>query len=324
MNLTFEEIKSITFGAIDIINKEDGVHFMKCSQKQIDAWYKLRTDLGERAETTTGVTIDFHTNSKNVRFSVIGDKYELLVNGMLTQQIVSEPVASQNEQVIHVELSGEEQRVTLVFPSHGVGILRSISVDKGAYVHPHQFDEKILFIGDSITQGWDSKFDCMSFAHRVASFYNAERVINGIGGAIYHPSTFDRVQFEPNIVIVAYGTNDYDYYQGYEDYKNSVVSYLEMIEEAYRGKNVFIITPIWRFDKDNARPIGTFEKCRDTIKEESERLGFISVDGYELVPHLESFYADIVHPNELGFGVYAEKLINKIGEQVCTNSLRKK
>lgn len=309
MNLTFEQVKGITFGAVDIIKKDEGVHFMKCSKRQIDAWYKLRTDLGERAETTTGVTIDFHTNSKNVAFSVSGHKFELLVNGVLTQQIMSEPEASQNEQIIHVELSGEENRVTLVFPSHGVGILRSISVDEGAYVHPHQFDKKILFIGDSITQGWDSKFDCMSFAYRVADFYNAERVINGIGGAIYHPSTFDKVKFEPDIVIVAYGTNDYDYYRVYDEYKTSVSTYLEMIKAAYGEKNVFVITPIWRFDKDNTRPIGTFEKCRETIKNESERLGFCVVDGYELVPHIDEFYADIVHPNELGFGVYAEKLI---------------
>ncbi len=307
MNLTFEEIKSITFGAIDIINKEDGVHFMKCSQKQIDAWYKLRTDLGERAETTTGVTIDFYTDSSYVEFEVFGQKFEVLIDGILTQQILG-------EQIIYVELPEGEHRVTLVFPSHDVGILKGVSINDGANIRAHQFEKKILFIGDSITQGWDSKFDCMSFAHRVADFYNAERVINGIGGAIYAPSTFDKVQFAPDIVIVAYGTNDYDYYKTYDEYKMSVFSYLEMIANAYQEKEVYIITPIWRFDKDNPRSVGTFELCRETIKEEAEKLEFNVVDGYQLVPHMDEFYADIVHPNDLGFGVYAEKLIIKMGE----------
>lgn len=312
MKLTFEEIKNVTFGAIDIINKEDGIHFTKCSKKQIAAWYEIRTNLGERAETTTGVIIDFHTDSSHVEFAVIGHKFEVLINGVLTQQVLSDTEELRNEQIICANLSEGENRVTLVFPSHGVGILRSISVDDGAYVCPHEFDKKILFIGDSITQGWDSKFDCMSFAYRTADFYNAERVINGIGGAIYAPTTFDKVAFDPDVVIVAYGTNDYDYFKDYQVYKNNVVSYLELVKANYGEKNVFIITPIWRFDKDYPRCIGTFEVCRKTIEEEAERLGFRVVDGYELVPHIDSFYADIVHPNEMGFGVYAEKLIAKI------------
>lgn len=316
MKLTFEEIKKITFGAIDIINKEDGIHFMKCSQRQIDAWYELRTDLGERAETTSGVTVDFHTNSKNVAFSVIGHKFELLVNGVLTQQLLSESEASQNEQIIHVELYEDENRVTLVFPSHEVGILRNISVDDGAYVHPHQFDKKILFIGDSITQGWNSKYDCMSYAHRVADFYNAQRVINGIGGAVYHSAAFDKPEFDADIVIVAYGTNDFFYYQTYEEYKEQVSAYLEKIKSAYSDKKVFVVTPIWRSDDDKVSFIGTFEKCRETIKKESERLGLIVVDGYYLVPHFELFYADIVHPNDLGFVVYAENLITQINKHL--------
>lgn len=324
MNLTFEQIKSITFGAVHVIEKKDGIHFMKCTQKQIDAWYKLRTDLGERAETTTGVTLDFHTNSKDVEFSVVGNKFEVLVNGVLIQQVPNVSEVTQNEHIIHVELSGDKNRVTLVFPSHAVGILRTISIADGAYLHPHQFDRKILFIGDSITQGWASQFDCLSYAHRVADFYNAERVINGIGGAIFAPITYDEIPFDPDIVIVAYGTNDYDYYRTYEEYKSNVSTYLEMIANAYQEKAVFVISPIWRFDQDNPRQMGTFDKCCQTVKEEAERLGFFAVDGYELVPHMDSFYADVVHPNDLGFGVYADKLIIIIGEKTCINNLNKK
>lgn len=315
MELTLKEVKNITFGAVEIIDKEDGIHFGKCTKKQIDAWYELGTYLGQRAEMTSGVTIDFHTDSKYVKFVVIGNRFEVLTDGVLTQQVLSEHEEEGNERSIYVELPEGEHRVTLVFPSHDIGMLKSITVEDGAYICQHQFDKKILFIGDSITQGWNSKFDCMSFAHRVADFYNAERVINGIGGAIFAPTTFDKISFDPDTVIVAYGTNDYDYYKDYQVYKNNVVSYLAMVKKNYGEKNVLILTPIWRFDKDYPRSMGTFEKCRDTIKEESTRLGFRVVDGYELVPHIDSFYADIVHPNELGFGVYAEKLISKMEEQ---------
>lgn len=312
MVLSFEQIKDITFGAVGIEKQMDGIHFYKCTRAQIDAWYKLRTDLGERAETTTGVTIDFHTNSRHVEFSVIGSKFELLINGVLVQQVWDETPGFAH--TIRAELFEGENRVTLIFPSHGIGILKSLEVDDGAYINLHQFDKKILFLGDSITQGWDSKFDCMSFAHRVAAFYNAERVINGIGGAFYHSSTFDKIPFEPDIVIVAYGANDFFYFQTYEEYKEQVVSYLDKIKLAYSDKKVFVITPTWRKDDDRVSFIGTFEKCRETIKSEGERDGFIVVDGYQMVPHFEQFYADVVHPNDLGFGVYAENLIVTMNE----------
>jgi len=171
-----------------------------------------------------------------------------------------------------------------------------------------------LFIGDSINQGWDSKFDCMSYAHRVADFYNAERVINGIGGAIYHSATFDKPEFDADIVVIAYGTNDFFYYQTYEEFKEQVSVYLEKIKSAYSDKKVFVVTPIWRSDDDRVSFIGTFGKCRETIKKESKRLGLIVVDGYHLVPHFDLFYADIVHPNDLGFVVYAQNLIAKMNE----------
>jgi len=312
MVLSFEQVKDVTFGAVDIRKETDGIHFLKCSPSQIDAWYKLRTDLGERAETTTGVTIDFHTNSRHVEFSVIGYKFELLINGVLVQQVWDE--TPEVEHTISAEFSEGENQITLIFPSHGIGILKSLEVDDGAYITPHQFDKKILFIGDSITQGWDSKFDCMSYAHRVADFYNAERVINGIGGAIYHSATFDKPEFDADIVVIAYGTNDFFYYQTYEEFKEQVSVYLEKIKSAYSDKKVFVVTPIWRSDDDRVSFIGTFGKCRETIKKESKRLGLIVVDGYHLVPHFDLFYADIVHPNDLGFVVYAQNLIAKMNE----------
>ena len=127
MKLSYDEIKKVTFGAIDIIDKEDGIYFRKCTQRQIDAWYEIRKDLGERSETTTGVTIDFHTDSSYVEFDVIGQKFEVLIDEILTKQILG-------EQIVCVELPKGEHRVTLVFPSHDVGILKSISINEGATI----------------------------------------------------------------------------------------------------------------------------------------------------------------------------------------------
>ena len=68
MILDLEQIKGLTVGAVDVEKKEDGVHFYKMQKCQIDAFYALSDILGFRAETTTGIRLDFETDSKFLAF----------------------------------------------------------------------------------------------------------------------------------------------------------------------------------------------------------------------------------------------------------------
>ena len=56
--------------------------------------------------------------------------------------------------------------------------------------------------------------------------------------------------------------------------------------------------------------MGSFEQARHIIRAAAEREGLYVVDGMELVPHVPSVYNDqYLHPNDLGFAFYAEKLL---------------
>ena len=57
MKLSLEQIRKITVGALHVWEEEGAFCFAKCTQKQIDAWYKIKEILGERAEITTGVRL---------------------------------------------------------------------------------------------------------------------------------------------------------------------------------------------------------------------------------------------------------------------------
>ena len=216
MVLTLDQIKQITVGAVHIEECADGIHFYKCTQKQIDAWKQQNEGLGERAAGSTGVRLDFHTTSQAMTFRVSqGAKFELYVNGLLRAQYNMEKTPE-----ITVALDDPlgdplaEKRVTLCFPSHNNGgVLQSLELDDGSTVTPHRFDYKMLFIGDSITQGWASDFDTLSYAYRVSRFFNAESVIQGIGGSYYCEEAFDHIPFDPDVVLVAYGTNDFGHYK---------------------------------------------------------------------------------------------------------------
>ena len=57
MQLTLEQIRAVTVGALTVTKEQDGIHFSKCTQKQVDAWYNLKQDLGIRAETLCRVLL---------------------------------------------------------------------------------------------------------------------------------------------------------------------------------------------------------------------------------------------------------------------------
>ena len=59
--------------------------------------------------------------------------------------------------------------------------------------------------------------------------------------------------------------------------------------------------------------IGSFADVRAAIIEEIARLGLRHIDGLTLVPHSPAFMADLtLHPNDLGFSLYAQNLIAEL------------
>ena len=312
--LSIDEIKMITTGAAGV-RAEDGVFkFDKCTEKQIAAWHAIDTALGMRSQTTTGIRIDFHTDSESFAFKVAsGEKFEVLVDGVLRARFT--PKCGDEITVPLVDMTGKRRdsfRVTLAFPSHSIGSLEYVAVDDGAYVKPHEYSTKMLFIGDSITQGWNSYYDTLSYAWRVSLYFNASSIINGIGGAFYEPQTFDVPDFDPDTVIIAYGTNDACRF-GFDDMHMRVKGYLDFVKKAYGNKRVIVMSPIWRGKADGKNMGEDFENKRAMVENEAHVRGFEVLSGLPLVPALDMMFDDrYLHPNDLGFSVYAENVINYI------------
>ena len=311
MKLTFQQIRSIAFGAVSVREESDRVRFFKCTDRQAEVWNRARADLGERAFATSGVRLDFHTDSERLSFrAVSGRKYDLLINGK-----IAERVRCTDEEINRVhsfDLPKGEKRVTLVFPSHSVGSIADVELADGATFAPHRHACKILFLGDSITQGWNSKDDSASFAWRVTLALNADSIINGIGGAIFLPDSVERVNFAPDMTIVAYGTNDVGWHKTPESYEAQAEETLKRVAQAYPKSRLVALTPIWRGrgDEEKVRPVGTIPQVRALIESAARRQGFEVIDGLSLVPHDPALYADgWLHPNDEGFAFYAERLI---------------
>ena len=207
------------------------------------------------------------------------------------------------------DLGKGEKRVTLILPSHSLGVLRSVELDDGATLAPHAHKRRILFIGDSITQGWNARYDSLSYAWQVTKFFDANSVIQGIGGAFFHESTVDTLDFDADTVVVAYGTNDYGHYKSLDELRTHAEQFFAGISAQYAKQKKVAVSPIFREDMAKDKVMGSFAACRAVVAAAAEKYGFTVADGLTLVPHNMDFMADAVHPNDLGFGVFAQNLI---------------
>lgn len=308
--LTFEEIRALTHGADHMEPAADGIHFHKCTERQENAWKAIDPDFYPRALATTGVRLEFETDAEAFTFEApSGNRFEVLVNGLFDRQIrMNDLRAAGSEPKAAVPLGPGQKRVLFALPSHSEGVLASFSVENATFLRPvtYENESKILFIGDSITQGWNSQYDTFSFAYRTGLALNADFHICGIGGARYAPQTFEKVNFDPDTVIVAYGTNDFSSKsRSAEENTANANAYLELVRQAYGSCRVVVLTPIWRSDKDEK----WLTTARAAIADAARKRGFETVDGDRLFPKNTAFFADnYLHPNDLGFSVYAERL----------------
>jgi len=308
MFLNYEQIKEITVGAVYTENTDEGMRFYKLSPSVRAKLEDISENFGIAARCSTGIRLDFHTNSKHLNLELESPaKFEVYVNGLLRRFIKDETTLSMDIDVAY-GCSLDDARITIYFPAHKRGKLKSLELDDGAYVKPHKFDRSILFMGDSITQGWDTQFDSLSFANKVSRHFNADSVVQGVGGACFFPEYLEKLQKNFDWVVVAYGTNDFDKRKEFDVFYSYMSEYMSKLSELYGDKKVFVISPIWRrISKPEAQE--RFEIYRKAIAAEAEKYGFVHVDGALLVPPVAELYTDGLHPNDIGFSIYAENLI---------------
>ncbi|MBQ1247889.1 MAG: hypothetical protein IIX95_07625, partial [Clostridiales bacterium] len=74
---------------------------------------------------------------------------------------------------------------------------------------------------------------------------------------------------------------------------------------------VLCITPIWRGDHLDELPV-FYSFCENIKKTISSYPNVKVIEGLTLVPHLEEYYLDNLHPNVLGTETYAANLVKEM------------
>lgn len=307
MKITNEQLKKLVVGAVQSEEAEKGLRFYKMTNKQMGAFASINEFLGKGARASTGIRLDFTTNSKYVSFTSIGGMgFEYLIDGQYRGKIGFRPDGSDKD--VKIELD-KPCRFTLCFSSHGISEIANLEIEDGAKIERYNLKEKVLFIGDSITQGWNSGIDVYSYAYRTSLALDFDSIIQGVGGSFCASTTVDYCGFTPDRVIVAYGTNDVRQNVTQNQLLERVREYLALVKATYKGAKLYAISPVWVSGGEIEKPAGNVFENYEKIEQEIKNAGFFHIRGMDLIPHDRKYYADDFHPNADGFQCYADNLV---------------
>ncbi len=322
MLLDIERIRAITKGA-EYVREEDGYFcFFRFTDSQ-SLSYK-NDGLGDfymKTFATSGVRLAFRTDATRVSFdyltSVGSSRYygyfDVYVNDVMTFHL-GQPDASAAEGKAGFVLDGKENKIEIYFPWSRRTKIKNFELDGKA--EPVNRKGKILFYGDSITQGYDAIYPSLACDAIIARLLDCDGINKGIAADVFYPKIVEKEAEKPDIVVVAYGTNNWSK-TPYERFEKDCRSFFENVRKAFPDSVIFALTPIWRADCDKRLamdfPASELDERMRGICEGIDGINFIN--GWELTPHIPDFYSDkYLHPNDLGFSVYARNLYKKMKE----------
>lgn len=176
---------------------------------------------------------------------------------------------------------------------------------------------KVLLLGDSITQGYTAEFPSLSYTNVLLRNLDAEGVNQAIGGAVFEEEDIAQgIDFAPDLITVAYGTNDWS---RAADIEKNAERYFSTLRRLYPSVPIYAISPIARGDAERKKDVlMPFEELLPTIRRAAEKAGVKVIDGKEMLPSFSpSLYApDALHPNDLGFTFYGENLLKRLKKEL--------
>ena len=321
MQLTKKDIERIAHGALRVEeNKQGEICLYRFTEKQMALYERVNTGFFEKSFGTAGVRLEMDTDADtlDLRYHTRPASsrrfyfFDVFVDGVMVKHLGHENI-EQAINVLHVDLPAGTHRVCIYFPNLAAAAIQSLTLSDGATFKPVERKMKLLALGDSITQGYDAKFSSQSYANLLADKLGAELVKMGIGGEVFRPELVDaEMNYTPDIVTIAYGTNDWSG-QERERTETASAEFYANVRKAFPNAKIFAITPIWRADDHRVTKVGVFEEGREIVRAAARAVGATIIEGDGMIPHLTEVCSDeYLHPNDYGFKFYANALYDAI------------
>ena len=321
MELTLKDIESIASGALRVEQNAEGeIALLRFTEEQFALYESVNKDFFRKAYSTAGMRLEMDTDAASIKLRY-ATKYassrrfyyiDVFVDGVMVQHFGHSDV-EEVKSSLTVNLPEGMHRVCFYLPNLTELRIRSLELSDGATFSPVKRPLKLLCYGDSITQGYDAEFSSQSYANLLADKLGAKVVNQGIGGEVFRPELVTPLGYDPDIITVAYGTNDWST-RTLERTLNASKGFYAKLRALYPKAKIFAITPIWRADDHRITKVGTFSEGVEIVRNAaSAQEGVIVVDGSRMIPHLREVCSDrYLHPNDYGFKFYANALYDAI------------
>ena len=335
MKLNYQQIKDVTLGAAYIEQLNGKTAFHRFTKAQEELYKSVELGFYNKSFANSCITLEFETNSTSLflkthvipRSSRKFFSHDIFVDnklcGLLKGKFEDDENIIDGKIVEERFLLGEDKTIKNVrihLPWSCSSDIIELSLDDGASLNPIKKSQKMIFYGDSITQGYDAEYTSNSYASRVSMELNVEARNKGIGGEIFRPelAILKDEDFAPDIITVAYGTNDWFAGIPIETFENRVKIFLKKLTINHPNAKIFVITPIWRADYQNHSTFGSFNEIKNCLSKIAQRYATVTViDGFDFVPHDCKLFSDLyLHPNDAGFKYYSESLIAEMKKYI--------
>ena len=333
MKLNVETLREISVGAVELEVAENSFSFHRFTKEQRDLYEARKTEFYEKALAPSGVKLSFRTDSKTLGIKGVtapgsSRKYfsfDLFINGEkkevfdnfsdVTERPETSAVYPTGSFDYTFDLGEGEKDVLLYLPWSVRVDFEEITAADGAKIESVKPEKKMLCFGDSITQGYDAAFTSNSYISGLARCLKVEEYNKAIGGEVFWPRLAQTKEpFKPDLITVAYGTNDWSKSASLEEFQSNCKGFFENLKKSYPDVPIFAIAPIWRKSYLMEKPCGDFRGVYNFFVEVAKNIPNMTViDGWEFVPQDSELFADqVLHPNDRGFAYYADGLYREL------------
>lgn len=182
----------------------------------------------------------------------------------------------------------------------------------------------LLALGDSITQGFICGRPSFSYPAQIASTLGLDLVNQAVAGHVFDEHALGSFSLwrgeAPEIIVVAYGTNDWSRMRSAGGLEGGAVAFLDRLSWYFPKVPTYVLSPLWRVDEHEPMP------CGRPLTWMHQMLGRVCsrhrnmhvVDGYHGIPKDPTLFADArLHPGPECMGLVADLLL----EAMCNDSV---
>ena len=311
MKLSNKRLQTLIHGSYRFLSHKGGYMSFCHYDEEQTKYLEFEKFFYDRAFFTSSITIELVTDATEIAF----DYKVLMAASFDTVDLFIEGVAHEMKAVKDL---GKKGTLTFTLPEGKKKVVIYLPVDTDLGIKNFRVNgnwrsvkprkTKVLWVGDSITQGYGGLISSHTYVNVANRALGYEILNQGIGGYYYDAKVLKPLDdFQPDKIILAMGSNQFRW----QNKKEFIDEYYKKLNEIYPNVPLLAVTPIWRELNDEDRKI--FDECTQIIRSQAEKYPNLTiVDGLTLVPGCAQYFMDGLHPNALGMTIYGQNLANII------------